>query len=272
MSYNNFKATVWSANILRDLEKMAVLDKDCCHDFDGDIKQAGKVKILGVARPTIGDYDGSDIHDPEDVKDTSIYLDIDKAKYFNFGVDDIDKAQSRKGLMSSLRAEATAGLTEAYEYDIALEAKNAGKFSASTAVSTEDDMKKLVDKGLVWLRDNGVPMTQRVVIELTPWAYDIFENKIIELKTRNDKLIEEGILGKYKNAYVKMSNNLYNDGKDDYLMIRTNRAIAAGKQIDNVEPFRPEKRFMDAVKGLLVYGTKTVRPKELYTIKAHEAE
>ena len=37
------------------------------------------------------------------------------------------------------------------------------------------------------------------------------------------------------------------------------------------DSFRPEKRFMDAVKGLLVYGTKTVRPKELYTIKAHEA-
>lgn len=238
----------------------------------GEIKQAGKVKILGVARPTIGDYDGTDIDGPEDVKDTSVYLDIDKAKYFNFGVDDIDKAQTRKGLMPSLRAEATAGLTEAYEYDIACEAKNAGKKSASSTISNADDMKNLIDKGLVWLRTNGVPLTQRVVIELTPWAYDVFENKIIELKTQNDQLIKQGILGQYKNAYVKMSNNLYNDGKDDYLMIRTNRAIAAGKQIDNVEPFRPEKRFMDAVKGLLVYGTKTIRPKELYTIKAHEAE
>lgn len=271
MSYNNFKATVWSANILRDLEKMAVLDKDCCHDFDADIKKAGKVKILGVARPTIGDYDGTDIDGPEDVKDTSVYLDIDKAKYFNFGVDDIDKAQTQKGLMPALRAEATAGLTEAYEYDIAKESMNAGKKTTSSTISSIDDMKNLIDKGLVWLRNNGVPLTQRVVIELTPWAYDVFENKIIELKTQNDKLIQQGILGQYKNAYVKMSNNLYNDGKDDYLMIRTNRAIAAGKQIDEVEPFRPEKRFMDAVKGLLVYGTKTIRPKELYTIKAHEA-
>ena len=113
-------------------------------------------------------------------------------------------------------------------------------------------------------------MTQRVVIELTPWAYDIFENKIIELKTQNDELIKKGYLGQYKNAYIKMSNNLYNDKTDDYLMIRTNRAIAAGKQIDKVEAFRPEKRFMDAIKGLLVFGTKTVRPKELYTIKAHQ--
>lgn len=270
MSYNNFKPTVWSVNILRDLEKFLVLDKDCNHDFDGDIKKSGKVKILGVARPTIGDYDGSDIHDPEDVKDTSIYLDVDKAKYFNFGVDDIDKAQSVKGMMNAIRQEATAGLAEAYEYDIALEAKNAGKKTNTTKVESADDMKNLIDRGLVWLRNNGVPLTQRVVIELTPWAYDIFENKIIELKTQNDQLIKQGILGQYKNAYVKMSNNLYNDGTDDYLMIRTNRAIAAGKQIDKVEPFRPEKRFMDAVKGLMVYGTKTVRPKELYTIKAHE--
>lgn len=271
MSYNNFKATVWSANILRDLEKMTVLDKDCCHDFDGEIKQAGKVKILGVGRPTIRDYDGTDIEGPEAVEDTSVYLDINKAKYFNFGVDDIDKAQSKKGLMESLRAEATAGLVEAYDSAIALEAKNAGKKTTSIAISTEDDMKKEIDKALVWLRTNGVPMTQRVVIELTPWAYDIFENKIIQLKTQNDNLIKQGILGQYKNAYIKMSNNLYNDKTDDYLMIRTNRAIAAGKQIDKVEPFRPEKRFMDAIKGLLVFGTKTIRPKELYTIKAHEA-
>ena len=111
MSYNNFKPEVWSANILRDLEKMTVLDKDCCHDFDGDIKQAGKVKILGVARPTIKDYDGKDIEGPEEVKDTSVYLDIDKAKYFNFGVDDIDKAQTVKGLMPSLRAVSYTHLT-----------------------------------------------------------------------------------------------------------------------------------------------------------------
>ena len=54
-------------------------------------------------------------------------------------------------------------------------------------------------------------------------------------------------------------------------MLRTDRAIAAAKQIDKVEPYRPEKRFAEAVKGLMVYGTKTVRPKELGVIKAHEA-
>lgn len=271
MSYSNFKQTVWSANILRDLEKHAVLYKDCCHDFDGEIKKAGRVKILGVARPTIGDYTGEDIGSPEELQDTSIYLDINKAKYFNFGIDDVDKAQSQKGLMASLRAEAAAGLTEVFESDIAKEAMNAGKKSISTAVKTEDDAKKLVDKGLVYLRENGVPFSQKVVIELSSWFYDLFANKVMEIKTQNDMLVEEGILGQYKNAYIKMSNNLYNDGTDDYMMIRTNRAIAAGKQIDKVEPFRPEGRFEDAVKGLLVYGIKTVRPKELYTIKAHEA-
>ena len=271
MSYNNFKPLIWSKNILRDLEKMTVLDKDCCHDFDGEVKEGGKVKILGVTRPTIKDYDGTDIDGPENPPDTSIYMNIDKAKYFNFAIDDIDKAQTKKGLMSSLRAEATAGLAEIYDYSIASEAVNAGSKTNSSTIATADELKNLIDKKLVWLRNNGVPLTQRVVIELTPWAYDVFENKIIELKTQNDKLIKQGILGQYKNAYVKMSNNLYNDGKDDYLMLRTDRAIAAAKQIDKVEPYRPEKRFAEAVKGLMVYGTKTVRPKELGVIKAHEA-
>ncbi len=76
----------------------------------GEARQGSRVKILGVARPTIGDYTGQNIGAPEDVPDTAVYLDIDRAKFFNFGVDDVDKAQSVEGLMQALMAEARRGL------------------------------------------------------------------------------------------------------------------------------------------------------------------
>ena len=69
---------------------------------------------------------------------------------------------------------------------------------------------------------------------------------------------------------VKISNLLYSDGTDDYLMVRTKKAIAFAGQINETEAYRPEQLFKDAVKGLDTYGAKVVRPKELYVIKAHE--
>lgn len=270
MAYNNFKPTVWSKQVLRELEKFLVLDKDCNHQFDGEIKEGGKVKILGVSRPAIKEYTKQKIGMPEELEGTSVFLDIDKAQYFNFGVDDIDKAQATKGMMESYRTEATQGLAEVYDSHIAKEALNAGKKTSTQKIDTEAAAKKEVDKALVWLRTNGVYTSRRTVIEVTPWYYDLLMNNVIELKTNNDEMIKDGVLGMYKGAYVKMSNNLYNDGTDDYMMVRTDKAIAAGKQINKVEAYRPHERFEDAIKGLIVYGSKTVRPKELYTIKAHE--
>lgn len=66
-----------------------------------------------------------------------------------------------------------------------------------------------------------------------------------------------------------MSNNLYNDGTDDYEMVRTKKAIAFAGQIDEVKTDPDPYGFGDIVKGLHVYGAKLVRPKELYVIKAH---
>ncbi|MCB6982590.1 hypothetical protein [Peptostreptococcus anaerobius] len=45
------------------------------------------------------------------------------------------------------------------------------------------------------------------------------------------------------------------------------QAISYAGQITKIEPYRPEKTFADAVKGLFVYGTKVIEPKALGCIK-----
>ena len=125
MAYSNFKPLVWSKHIQRELEKATVLQEDCNTEFEGEARQGSRVKILGVARPTIGDYTGQNIGAPEDVPDTAVYLDIDRAKFFNFGVDDVDKAQSVEGLMQALMAESAAGLAQERDRYIASLAKDA---------------------------------------------------------------------------------------------------------------------------------------------------
>lgn len=271
MAYNNFKPTIWSKFIQNELERKCKLVEDCWTQFEGEAKQGSRVKILGVGSPDIFDYvPGEGIPDPVAVEGTSVFLDIDQAKAFNFMVDDIDKAQSVTGLMQTLISEATSKMARVRDSFVASLAAENALTSASTAVSTAANAKKLVDEGLLALRENDVDIEDDVVITVSPFFYQLFRDALTELKTNNDELIKKGIVGMYDNCNVKVSNNLYNDGTDDYMMIRTKKAIAFAGGIDETEAYRPEKFFADAVKGLNVYGAKIVRPKELFVIKAHK--
>ena len=271
MSYSNFKPDFWSKYIQGELGKLCVLHEDCDYTFEGEIKYGERIKILGVGRPTIGDYDGEDIGDPEKVADSSVFLDIDQAKFFNFMVDDVDKAQSKPGLMEKLTEESAVGLAEARDTFVASLATDAGEFSTSAAITTADDAKSAVDTAFEYLWDNGVRVNESTNIIISTWFYNLFKDKLTDLYTDNLEMIKKGVIGMYNGAMVKLSNNLYNDGTDDYMMIKTKKAIAFAGQIEKTEAYRPHNLFADALKGLDVYGAKVVRPKELYVIKARKA-
>lgn len=274
MSYANFKETIWSKYIQHEKEKLLTFKADCDYKFEGEAKQGKQVKILGVGRPTIKTYvPGTEIDGAETPDDNSIFLNIDQYDYFNYGVDNIDKAQSKEGLMEALAEETTRGLAEkedAYIAKVAALGTAEGGISDSIAVTTSTIAKKSIDGAFEWLWGKGVTTKDKVTIYLPPWYYLLLQDKLVELKTQNDSLIAKGVLGLYNSANVKMSNQLYNDGTDDHIVIKTSKAIACCNGIDKLEAYSPEKSFMDAVKGLNTYGAKVIRPKELYVIKAHK--
>lgn len=271
MSYANFKPIVWSKHIQHELSKFLVFKADCDYKYQGEAKKGKKVKILGVGKPTIGDYTGQEIGAPETVPDSSVYLEITEAKFFNFQVDDVDKAQATEGLMSALMEEATKALSEEADTfcakDIAI---NCGTTSESLKVTTKAQAKTAIDAAFTVLWNNGVTFKDKVTIYITPWFYNLFKDYLIETKTDNDQLMAKGILGTYNSAQIKMTNNIYNDGTDHHMIVKTSKAYAFCNGIDDTEAYRPEKLFSDAVKGLSTYGGKMVRPKEAYCIKAHE--
>lgn len=271
MAYANFKQTFWSKHIQHELEKRAILADFCNREFQGEAKYGNLVKILGVGKPSIGNYTGADIGSPETVQDSSVMLPIDKAKYFNFMVDDVDKAQSVPGLMEALMEEATRAMALQIDSDVAeIAGKNAGTASNSTQVKDAATAKAAIDLGILTLRENDVQIDDEVVMELSPFVYQWLKDKYIDLDTANSEMLKKGIVGFYDNVRVRVSNNLYNDTTDDYCLIRTKKAVAYVNQIDKVEPFRPEGLFSDAIKGLNVYGIKVVRPKEIYVLKCHK--
>ena len=98
MAVTNFIQTIWSKKIQDDLELKCKLVDNCLRDYEGDVKQAASVKILGVGEPTIGAYDGTKDIDIEEMSDRCQILTIDQANYFAFYVDDVNQAQSVPGL------------------------------------------------------------------------------------------------------------------------------------------------------------------------------
>jgi hypothetical protein len=269
LAYQNFKQTFWSKHIQHELAKKAILADFCNRQFEGEAKFGNQVKILGVGRPTIGNYTGASIGTPETVEDSSVFLPIDKAKYFNFMVDDVDKAQSKPGLMEALMEEATLAMALQIDSDIAeVAALNGGTTSNSTQINTAATAKTAIDTGILTLRENDVPLDADVVMEIPPFVYQLLKDKYIDLDTDNSEMVKKGIMGRYDGVKVRVSNNLYKSGDDWYCLIRTKKAVAYVNQIDKVEPYRPEGLFSDAIKGLNVYGAKVVRPKELYVLRA----
>ena len=96
MALNYFIPTVWSETLYRELDREYVAVKNCNRDYEGDIKNVGDtVKIVGVSPITVFDYTkNTNMHAPYELSDTEKTLTINKAKAFNFAIDDIDKAQA----------------------------------------------------------------------------------------------------------------------------------------------------------------------------------
>lgn len=264
MAVTNFIQTIWSKKIQDDLELRCKLVNNCLRDYEGDVKHAGSVKILGVGEPTIGTYDGTKDISIEEMSDKSQLLTIDQANYFAFYVDDVNQAQSVPGLKEKYQEKAVHGLA------VKRDSYVAGLIKAVTNVTTcaaltEEGIKKAIDEAIVKLRERN--FDEDGVIEITPAVYNLFKNQLITLSTDNPKFIEKGIVGMYDNFEVIMSNNMAKDTTHAYCDVRGKKAIAFAGQINEVEALRAEKRFKDIVRGLDTFGAKTIDSNRIQVIK-----
>lgn len=268
MSYANFVPKIWAKAIERELERKLVFAEDCNRQYEGNVKQMGDtVKILGVGKPTISKQKGGSIilPDAENVEDTSVEMQINTVAYFNFLVDDIDKRQAVGGLMDALNTEATQELASEMDKDIAALAgtRDAKKLYSDYKAVNADNVLGTLDLALQMLQENDVPADAKIVATVPPWFLTHLRTAYTKLDTDNSDLLKNGKVGRYNNILIKMSNNVYSTASGSNIMVRTERAVAFANPLTHTEPYRPEKRFSDAVKGYVLYGTKIVRPKEL---------
>lgn len=263
MAVTHFIQTIWSKAILDKLELECKLVADCHREYEGDVKHARSVKILGVGEPTVGDYTGADI-EIEAMTDESQMLVIDQAKYFAFYVDDVNKAQSVPGLPEKFQEKSVHALAVARDSFVATKIAEGTNITTATAL-TQEAVKEAIDDAIVELRERN--FNEKGVIEISPKVYSVFKNCLITLSTDNPDYIKRGIVGVYDGFEVKMTNNLKKDGNSVVCCIRGKKAIAFAGQLDKVEACRAEKRFADIVKGLDVYGAKVIDNDRIQVIK-----
>lgn len=271
MAITHFQRTIWSTKIQTQLDTITGLKSRSDYEFEGEIKMAKEVKILGVQRPTISTYVPGTPITLENPTDNSQLLKIDQFRYFNFAVEDIDKAQSQKGLMDSLTSEASKGLHEEADKYIASIVATAVANSevANTAVTlSKTNAVSTLEDGMVTLYENNVPANTELYYEVTPKAFSYLRQSLTELATNNTDLLKKGAVGKYSNALVCIENNLPDISGSKGMILRTKKAIAFAGQIDKVEAYRPQNAFSDAIKGLYVFGAKIVRPEQMYVVVA----
>lgn len=262
MAVTNFIQSIWSKKIQDDLELKCKLVENCLRTYEGDIKQAASVKILGVGEPTIKAYTGK--VETEAMSDRGQMLTIDQANYFSFYVDDINKAQSVPGLPEKYQEKAVHGLAVKRDSYVAGLIKGATNVTPASNL-TKDAVKAAIDAGIVALRERN--FDEEGVIEISPAVYNLFKNELITLSTNNPEYIKKGIVGVYDGFDVVMSNNMAKDETYVYCDVRGKKAVAFAGQINEVEALRAQDSFADIVRGLDTFGSKVIDEKRIQVIK-----
>jgi hypothetical protein len=276
MSVQNFIPTIWSARLNEGFKRNLVYGNCVNTDYEGEIEgQGSSVKINSIGAVTIGDYDKSaGIGKPEELTSEQRTLLIDQAKYFNFQVDDIDKAQANVDLLEEGIKEAAFGLANTADRYIAgfyteVKAGNTIGDDTTPIVPTKSDAYDyLVDLGVI-LDESDVPEDNRFVV-VPAWFYGLLVKD--PRFTKEMDVMRTGFVGNIDNMAVYKSNNVPNTTGTKYKIIAGHKsAISFAGQVDSVEAYRPESQFSDAIKGLQVYGAKCIKPEGIAVLTANKA-
>ncbi len=274
MAISNFIPEVWSETMLHALDASYVGVANCNRSFEGDIREKGNiVRICGLVPVTVSDYvRNTDISAPSALTDTVKELEISQAKYFNFQLDDADRVQSRPELMKLATHSAATALAVAADSYVYSMVKSAGKVISLTPSAENDLIHAIIDARTVLFGEN-VTDANMISVEVAPAVAALLLKEKASLSTDNLSSLENGCIGSVAGCRVCVSNQILSSADATAktttyrCIVRSNRAIAFAEQLSEVEAYRPESRFADAVKGLHLYGAKVVYPQELVELK-----
>ena len=271
MAITNFIPAVWSENLYKQLEKKYIGVANCTREWEGDIKECGdRVKICGLGPVSIFNYQkDTDLPAPITLEDNCRELIIDQADAFNFQIDDIDLAQSKPGIMNAAISQAADALADkADSFIYSLVNTVTAQYMRTMIDKTEEELVAELINLVLEVRNSGV--RDELILEVSPVVAGFLYKAKLGILSDNNDLLETGCIGSIAGCKIYSSHNIkqLNNGSINMstCILRTKRAVAFAEQVSEIEAYRPELRFADAVKGLHLYGAKIVRPEEFYSV------
>lgn len=280
-----FIPEIWSGKLQAKFYKSTVLGEITNNDWEGEIKgQGDKVNIRSIPTITIRDYAKGDNLTKEVPLSTPTELLIDKGKYFAVVMDDVDKVQSDMNLMDMFTSDASEQMKIAIDALVLDSVKaaaatankgatagvisgnlNLGTDAAPRSITKANVLDLILDMGQA-LDEQNVPESGRFLV-IPAWVGAILKNsdlKAAYLTGDSTSVLRNGKLGMIDRFMVYLSNNLPKTGDgDSYLMAGTKEAITFASQMTSVETIRSESTFGNIVRGLNVFGFKTIKPEAL---------
>lgn len=300
MSLNSFIPQLWADTILSALQKNLVYGALFNTDYQGQIQQMGDtVRINAIGDITISNYTkDTSIGSPQSLTDAQTMLIINQAKYYNFAIDDVDQYQSQPKVMAEALRWAGYRMADTMDqfyagfYTDAASANLIGSSGSFTTVTraTNDSTNGIATGKTAYdlivqlgqlLTQSLTPKTGRWCI-VPPWMKTLLTQDVrftsyntatarATIMTGNLDMSggngSDAYLGKIEGMDVYESVNAPHlggtvgaAGSQDVVFAGHSMAITKAEGLVKTEAYRPPDRFSDAVKGLCLYGAKTVRP------------
>jgi hypothetical protein len=270
-AYSAFIPEIWSQKLNNMLEKECVMLQCVNRNWEGEIKNQGdKVKIITPADVTISTLSSENITYSE-LNPTSQDLVIDQKKFFAFKINDVATVQANTDIMEAHLKNARKAIEEVQDAYLLSQHSNVasenivGSEGSPVILDKTTIYSKFVQLALCLKNSNAVSANVRpwVVINPTIESYLLQSTEFIGAHNVADETLREGAIGRIAGMDVLVSTNLTAVDSKYYVLAGTNDAITFASQLAKIESLRDKDSFSDLVRGLYLYGAKTVQPKAL---------
>lgn len=255
-------------------------------DYVGEVRNVGdRVVIRTIPSITIKDYVKGMTLDLEYPESPSIEFSVNKAKYYNFAMDDIDTHQTDLSWLDKFSDDASMQLKIKYDtevfgdvyadVDTANQGDAAGKKSGDidlgkagtpVTVTKTDVIDKIVDCNTV-LDEQDVPETDRWIVIPPKMSGLIKKSDLRDASLTGDAKspLRSGLIGSIDRFDIYVSNLLTRDAGDSayHVLFGHKSAMVFVAQLTKNEAYRPQNTFADAMKGLVVYDYDVLQPTAL---------
>ncbi len=270
-TYSTFIPEIWSKKLNQMLEKNCVMMQCVNKNWEGEISQQGDtVKIITPADVTVSTLTSDDITYTS-LAPKSQDLVIDQKKFFAFKIDDVAKVQSNMDIMEAHLVNAKKAIEEVQDsYLLAMhtdvtESNTVGSESSPITLDKSTIYEHFVKLSLALKNSDAVHTSVRpwVVINPNIESYLLQSPEFIKAYNVADETLRDGAIGRIAGMDVLVSTNLTDIDNKYYILAGTNDAITFASQLAKIESLRDKDSFSDLVRGLYLYGAKTVQPKAL---------